>query len=461
MTHHHRLFRGDNLEVLRAHVPDASVDLVYLDPPFSSGKDYSTLFATDHTSGATTHPRAFEDRWTWGAHAEADLAAAMVHGGRLRTTLSAFRELLGPSDTMAYLAMMAPRLWELRRTLKPTGSLYLHCDPTASHYLKILLDAVFGPGTFRNEIVWRYRRWPARSRQLQKMHDVLLFYSRSDRGEHVFQTLYGYEPLADSTKRTFGTRKQRADFSSGRRRPGTVDEDTAGPPLSDVWDVGVLAPISRERLGYPTQKPEALLERVIRASSEVGAVVLDPFCGCGTTLAVAAKLGRRFIGIDVSQLAVALVRHRFARPDFHAPITLEVTGEPRSLPEARRLARTDPLAFRCWALGLLGARPANKKRETDRPIDGRLPLRDDAGDVLVITTASPPTPSDARRLCAAVRNDGAAGGLLVSLVEPGAPTRAALDAATEPLEALTVGELLAGRLPQLASATAASRRAAS
>src|SRR5262245_51337660 len=155
-----RLFYGDNLEVLERHIDDASIDLVYLDPPFQSGKDYE----------------AFDDTWAWGRDAEDGYEAAVKAAGPLGQALRALRSLLGESDTMAYLAMMAPRLRELRRVLKPTGSLYLHCDPTASHYLKLLLDAVFGPGTFRNEVVWRYRRWPAKSRQFQKMHDVLLFY---------------------------------------------------------------------------------------------------------------------------------------------------------------------------------------------------------------------------------------------------------------------------------------------
>jgi site-specific DNA-methyltransferase (adenine-specific) len=237
--------------------------------------------------------------------------------------------MLGESDVLAYLAMMAPRLVELRRVLKPSGSLYLHCDPTASHYLKVLLDGVFGPSCFRNEVIWRYRRWPAKARRFQRMHDVLLFYTARDGAEHTFHTLYGYEKLAESTRKTFGTRKQRADFSSGRRKPGVEEVETQGPPLSDywevegwpgdgppladAWEVGVIAAIGKERTGYPTQKPEALLERVILASSREGDLVLDPFCGSGTTLAVADRLRRRWLGIDVSPLAVRVAGERLAR----------------------------------------------------------------------------------------------------------------------------------------------------
>jgi site-specific DNA-methyltransferase (adenine-specific) len=208
---------------------------------------------------------------------------------------------------------MAPRLVELRRVLKKTGSLYLHCDPVASHYLKVLLDSIFGAGCFKNEIVWRYRRWPARARRFQRMHDVLLFYTASPGSEHTFHTLYGYEKLAESTLYAFGTKKQRADFSSGHRKPGVEDAETQGPPLSDTWEVGVIAAIGRERTGYPTQKPEALLERVIRASSNEGDVVLDPFCGSGTALAVAEWLGRKWIGIDVAPLAIDVTRERLGK----------------------------------------------------------------------------------------------------------------------------------------------------
>jgi site-specific DNA-methyltransferase (adenine-specific) len=257
------LFRGDNLDVLRRHLPDASVDLVYLDPPFQSGRDYSVVY--DRRSGKPERERrrekAFVDTWRWDATAEAACRDVESRGGRPAETLRALRTLLGESDALAYLAMMAPRLVELRRVMKPTASLYLHCDPTASHYLKVLLDGIFGPACFKNEVIWRYRRWPARARRYQRMHDVLLFYTASGGDAHTFHTLVGYEKLAESTLRTFGTRKQRADFSSGHRKPSVEEGETAGPPLSDAWEVSVIAPIGHERTGYPTQKPEALLER--------------------------------------------------------------------------------------------------------------------------------------------------------------------------------------------------------
>ncbi|HZU81319.1 MAG TPA: site-specific DNA-methyltransferase [Polyangiaceae bacterium] len=347
------LYRGDNLEVLRRHLPAGSVDLVYLDPPFQSGRDYHVAFEARSRGAAVARAsrEAFKDTWRWDAGAErsfVELERAARDGAgkpaaeRAARALGALRAIVGESDVMAYLCMMAPRLVELRRVMKESGSLYLHCDPTASHYLKVLLDAVFGPACFRNEVVWRYRRWPARARRFQRMHDVLLFYTASAGGEHTFNTLYGYEKLAESTLKTFGTRKQRADFSSGHRKPAVEAVDTQGPPLSDYWDVadagevaradragtdgagferegvplgdawevGVIAAIGKERTGYPTQKPEALLERVVRASSREGDVVLDPFCGSGTAIAVAERLKRRWIGIDVAPLAIELARDR-------------------------------------------------------------------------------------------------------------------------------------------------------
>jgi DNA modification methylase len=418
-----RLYRGDNLEVLKRHIEDESVDLIYLDPPFQSGKDYSLLFATG--------TKAFDDTWSWGRESEHSYAMALADGGPMADALRAFKGLLGDSDMMAYLAMMAPRLRELRRVLRTSGSLYLHCDPTASHYLKVLLDTIFGAGTFRNEIVWRYRRWPAKSRQFQKMHDVLLCYSKSNRGEHVFHTLYGYETLAESTLKTFGTKKQRADFSSGHRKPSVVDEDTPGPPLSDVWDVGVIAPISKERLGYPTQKPEALLERIIRASSNPNDVVLDPFCGCGTAVAVAEKLGRRWVGIDTTHLAIGLIRHRFARPDFEAVPNYQVIGEPGSVEEAEELAAADPFQFRCWALGLMGARPSDQKKETDRGIDGRLSHPKLQEVVIAVKPEGGPEPL--RRLRRILDRNRTTAAALVTLREPTkAMRREAASAGTYP-----------------------------
>ena len=257
----------------------------------------------------------------------------------------------------------APRRATARSQTKrePLPSLRSDSEPL----FKVLLDGVFGPACFRNEVIWRYRRWPAKARRFQRMHDVLLFYTASPSSAHTFNTLFGYEKLAESTLKTFGTKKQRADFSSGHRKPGVEDAETQGPPLSDFWEtselaaegmplsdsweVGVIAAIGRERTGFPTQKPEALLERVIRASSNEGDVVLDPFCGCGTTVAVAERLQRRWIGIDATHLAINIMRSS----DRFKGVDLEVRGEPVDLEQARRLAKTgirDDVDLECHSL---------------------------------------------------------------------------------------------------------------
>jgi site-specific DNA-methyltransferase (adenine-specific) len=407
------LFYGDNLDVLRKHIEDASVDLVYLDPPFQSGRDYNVIFERSEGERERAQAEAFKDTWSWGPEAEEQYASVLREGGHTAKTLTSLRTILGDSDLMAYLAMMAPRLIELRRVLKSSGSLYLHCDPTASHYLKVLLDAMFGPGCFRNEIIWRYRRWPAPARRFQRMHDVLLFYTATSGNEHTFNTLYGYEKLAESTLKTFGTKKQKADFSSGHRKPSVENAETQGPPLSDVWDVSIIAPIGKERTGYPTQKPEALLERVILASSKEGDVVLDPFCGCGTAIAVAERTRRRWIGIDITHLAINIIRDRMRESDF------DVRGEPVDIEGAAQLAAEDPYQFQWWMLGRVGARPRDKKKGADSGIDGELVFADLAPRRVVISVKGGNVqPAHVRELVGVVHREGAAIGVLLTLRKP-------------------------------------------
>jgi site-specific DNA-methyltransferase (adenine-specific) len=268
---------------------------------------------------------------------------------------------------MAYLSMMAPRLVELRRVLSAQGSIYLHCDSTASHYLKILMDAIFKPQNFQNEVIWWYREWSKSTNRFLRNHDTLLFYSKEP--EHTFNILR--VPLSASTLRRFGGKRQ--DFADEKRtRKITTNEDSEGGFRPDVWDINLLPAAAAERLGYPTQKPLALLDLIIQASSNPGDVVLDPFCGCGTTLAAAQNLGRQWIGIDITHLAITLIRHRFL--DSYGPQSLEsieVIGEPVSLPDARALAEENRYQFQYWALGLVGARPVELKRGADQGIDGR------------------------------------------------------------------------------------------
>jgi site-specific DNA-methyltransferase (adenine-specific) len=466
------LYYGDNLDVLRQHVEDASVDLVYLDPPFQSGKDYNLIFESREGKhdDERAQQEAFKDTWHWGPEAEALYGEMDRVGGTICKTMRALRSILGESDIMAYLAMMAPRLVELRRVLKRSGSLYLHCDPTASHYLKVLLDGIFGPGCFRNEVIWRYRRWPAKARRFQRMHDVILFYTVSSGNEHVFNTLYGYEKLAESTLKTFGTQKQRADFSSGHRKPSVDNEETQGPPLTDFWDVeeverngppmsdawevGVIAASGKERTGYPTQKPEKLLERIIRASTEEGQVVLDPFCGCGTAIAVAEQFKRRWIGIDVTHLAINIIRERMRGAAF------EVRGEPVDLDGARQLAQEDPFQFQWWILSRVGARPSDRKKGPDSGIDGELFFRDtpqgNSDKRVVISVKSGKTqPAHVRELLGVMAREQSAMSALLILQDP---TQAMLTEAAKAgfyqshwgrhprLQILTAAEVLDGRM---------------
>jgi DNA modification methylase len=413
-----KLFYGDNFDVLRQHVKDESVDLVYLDPPFKSNQDYNVLFAELDGTRAAAQIKAFEDTWQWDQSAARSYEHVVEGGGRVADVMRAFRTFLGDSDMLAYLSMMAPRLKELHRVLKPTGSIYLHCDPTASHYLKMLMDAVFRPTNFQNEVIWWYRKWSKSPNHFLRNHDVLLFYSKER--EHAFNILR--VPLSPSTLKRFGGKTQ--DYADeARTRKITLDTPSEGGFRPDVWDINLLPAQAAERLGYPTQKPLALLEIVIEASSNPGDLVLDPFCGCGTTLAAAEKLGRRWIGIDVTHLAITLIRHRL-RDAYGEPIekAYEVIGEPVSIPDAEALAAEDPYQFQWWALGLVGARPVEQKKGADKGIDGRLYFHDEAGgsskQIILSVKAGKTSVPHLRDLRGVLDREEAQIGVLISMQEP-------------------------------------------
>lgn len=424
------LYYGDNLDVLRRHVKDETVDLVYLDPPFNSNATYNVLFAEQSGERAAAQIKAFEDTWRWDQEAEREFEEVVEAGGQVSRVLQAFRTILGESNMMAYLAMMAPRLVELRRVLKPTGSIYLHCDPVASHYLKMLMDALFGPAMFRNEIVWSYKRFTAKSSRFQRLHDVLLFYSKSDvvvfnepREEYGSKsgTADSHYKL-DEDGRWFRWQKRKGQepykiyLSEGRR-------------VGDVWEIPHINASAKERLGYPTQKPEALLERILLASSNPGGTVLDPFCGCGTTVAVAQRLNRQWIGIDVTHLAITLIRHRL-QSAYGEQVAGEykVIGEPVSVPDAEALAVSDPYQFQWWALGLVGARPVEQKKGADKGIDGRLYFHDEAGgktkQVIISVKAGGTNVAHVRDLRGVLDREKAEIGVLITMQEPIKPMRA-------------------------------------
>ena len=411
------LYYGDNLDVLRLHIKNESVDLVYLDPPFNSDKDYNVLFTEQDGSRSSAQVKGFVDTWRWDRSSAEAYQEVVEAGGPVSQAMQAFRTLLGENDMLAYLSMMAPRLKELRRVMKPSASIYLHCDSTASHYLKLLMDAVFRPQNFQNEVIWWYRKWSKSTNHFLRNHDTLLFYSKNQR--HLFNILR--VPLSPSTLRRFGGKRQ--DFADeSRTRKITTEEESEGGFRPDVWSINLLPAAAAERLGYPTQKPLALLDIVVQASSNPGDVVLDPFCGCGTTLASSQRLDRRWIGIDITHLAITLIRHRLI--DAYGPKileTLEVIGEPVSLPDAAVLAREDPYQFQWWALGLVGARPVEGKKGADKGIDGRLYFHDDpktTRQIILSVKAGTLHANYVRDLRGVIEREHAEIGVLISMDEP-------------------------------------------
>ena len=468
------LYYGDNLDILRRYVQAESVDLIYLDPPFKSNQTYNVLFQEKDGSQSASQIKAFEDTWHWDEQAARSFEETVEAGGQVAEALQAFRKLLGPNDMLAYLSMMAPRLVELRRVLKNTGSLYLHCDPTASHFLKLLLDTVFGVNNFRNEIVWQRTSAHNDPKRFGRIGDRLLFFTKSrdkvfnpvmgelsaaQRNRYKFEDEHGFYKAEQLTAphysptRTvewrgvypggnrqwrFGIEELERLYAAGRilcRRDGLPRKDglkqylheSEGAPVQDIWTDMVLGPTSGERLGYQTQKPEALLERIIQASSNEGDIVLDPFCGCGTTIAAAQKLGRRWIGIDITHLAISLIRHRL-RGSFGKDCRFEVIGEPTSLQDASALAKQDPYQFQWWALGLVEARPVEQKKGADRGIDGRKYFHDEGRggktkQIIFSVKAGHVTVSHIRDLVGVIHREKAQIGAFLSLEPPTSPMR--------------------------------------
>jgi DNA modification methylase len=498
------LYYGDNLDVLRRYIKDETVDLIYLDPPFKSDATYNVLFAEQNGTRAAAQVKAFEDTWQWDRTASRAFTEVVESGGKVSQVMQAFWTFLGGSDMLAYLAMMAPRLVELRRVLKPTGSIYLHCDPTASAHLRLLMDAVFGAANFRNEIVWKRTSAHSDSQVCGSAHDILLLYTKGNQftwnkqyqphDEEYIQTHYRY---VDGSGRRYRTDNLTAGGLTGGgyeyewkgikkiwrcpketmakldkegriryTKSGTAEyirylDEMHGVALQDLWaDIPPINPQARERLGYPTQKPEVLLERIIKASSNEGDLVLDPFCGCGTAVAVAQRLNRRWIGIDVTHLAVTLIKHRL-RDAFGDQVSYKVIGEPVSLPDAETLAKQDPYQFQWWALGLVGARPVEQKKGADKGIDGRLYFHDEreAGktkQVVLSVKAGHTGVAHIRDLRGVIDRENAELGVLITMQEPTQQMRAeAADAGFyhspgwnknyPKLQILSVTDLLSGK----------------
>ena len=478
--HGNALYYGDNLDILRRHIPGESVDLVYLDPPFNSNATYNVLFAEKDGTQSAAQIKAFGDTWAWDrAAAELFMITVAEAPRAVSDALQAFEKLLGTNDMLAYLTMMAPRLLELRRVLKPTGSIYLHCDPTASHYLKVLMDAIFGAENFRSEIVWKRQSAHNDAKQGRRVHghihDVILYYTKSSEwtwhqqftpydAKHIESAYRHVEPetgrrysLGDITGPggaakgnpiyevmgvvrywRYSKEKMEEMIRQGRviqTRPGAVPlqkrylDEMPGIVLQDLWmDVSPIGAAAAERLGYPTQKPEALLERIVSTSSNPGDVVLDPFCGCGTAVAAAQKLDRRWIGIDITHLAITLIKHRL-RDTYGSDVSYSVTGEPTDIASAEELAATNPYQFQFWATGLVQARPAEQKKGGDRGIDGRRffrvgPRPEDLRAIIISVKAGHTMPAHVRELRGTVEREKAAIGVLITMQEPTKEMRA-------------------------------------
>lgn len=436
------LFYGDNLPILRDYIDDESVDLIYLDPPFNSNRSYNVLFKDESGQEVEAQITAFEDTWHWNAHTEEVYYYLVTLGDpQVSSMIGALRDSIGSNQMMAYLVMMAARLSELRRVLKSTGSLYLHCDPTASHYLKLLMDAIFGPPNFRNEIVWHYgQRTAFHKGHFSRKHDIILFYARSP--HHRINSIsalwdrekfikHRHDLLVDEKGREYIWTDGGPGKPRYKRYVNKVLEQ--GKPIDTVWDIPLLNSASRERLGYPTQKPVALLERIISASSNLGDVVLDPFCGCGTTIAAAQKLGRRWIGIDITHLSIALQKYRL-KDSFGLVEKKDYTviGEPEDFSSAQQLAEDNRYQFQWWALSLIKARPLGGasgskrgKKGSDKGIDGVITFIDEAGGKpkrnLVQVKSGKVKSGDIRDLRGAVEREEAAMGIFITLEHPSHP----------------------------------------
>lgn len=470
------LFYGDNLPILREHIPDESVDLIYLDPPFNSNRSYNVLFKDEKGTESDAQITAFEDTWHWGQDTERTYHEMIQNApANVVRMIGALREFIGENQMMAYLVMMTARLIELHRVLKPTGSIYLHCDPTASHYLKIVLDTVFGTKNFINEIIWQRTASHNDSNKWGAVHDTILYYGKTDdiiwndvflaydekyvedfyrytdekgvyRLDHIIRTesmgprpnlSYEYKGYKPEWGWRMVREKLEAIDKDGRLewsktgRPYLkryLHEQKGTPIKSVITDIQPLSAQAGEKLGYPTQKPLTLLERIVQASSNDGDVVLDPFCGCGTAVVAAHKLNRKWIGIDITHLSISLMKYRLKdsfglveKKDY------DVIGEPEDLDSAKQLAKDDRYQFQWWALSLVQAKPLGGeggkvgKKGSDKGIDGVLNFVDENNKVqrvLIQVKSGHVKSGDVRDLRGVVEREEAAIGVFITLEEP-------------------------------------------
>jgi site-specific DNA-methyltransferase (adenine-specific) len=420
-TQNRTLFFGDNLEVLKEKAPENFFDLIYLDPPFNSNRNYNVLFKEGKID-ASAQIQAFEDTWEWTLQTEKLFEDLKLNTNpQIALLINSLYEFIRPTPMMAYLVNMTARLIPLHEVLKTTGSLYLHCDPTASHYLKIILDVIFGKEHFRNEIVWCYATPSGSTKMFPRKHDIILFYTKSD--DYFFEIpRIPHKSGLHNTGQVF-----QRDY--GDRGNEIKEMETLGKKVEDWWvDIYPVDRVRSEMLGYPTQKPEALLERILKASSKEDYWVLDPFCGCGTTVAVAEKLHRNWVGIDISMQAVSVIKKRM---EGHYPnIKINVDGIPMDFESAVSMAEKDKFAFQDWAITLVGANPPSgeTKKGADRGIDGiilfydydREDLRNSKLKKIIVQVKGGNTNhrGDVATLKGDIDREGAPMGVLITLHEP-------------------------------------------
>lgn len=525
MPDKNQLYYGDNLDIMRRYIATESVDLVYLDPPFNSNRSYNVLFKDESGAAADAQMTAFDDTWHWGQAAEDTYADLLVSGPpRIRRLMQSFVEdVIGRNQMMAYLVMMAARLVELHRVLKPTGSLYLHCDPTASHYLKMILDTIFGAQNFRNDIIWKRTSSHSDAKRWSPIVDNILYYTKTDvftwnpafqdhddkyvaskyryddkdgRGAYQLDNMtspnprpnlmyewMGFASPAKGWRFSRDTMQKLHDENriyypankSNRPRLKRYMSENKGRVVDNIWtDIHPVNSQAAERLGYPTQKPLALLERIIQASSNPGDVILDPFAGCGTAVNAAQKLGRRWIGIDVTHLAITVQKRQMERLYGLVPnVDYEVIGEPQDVASARELAHHGRHQFEYWAISLVGALPTNVtgtaggraqgKKGGDRGIDGEIVFLEPGNKpkrvLASVKSNEVVNPAMIRDLRGVIEREQAAIGLFITLTPPtdGMVTEALKAGKYKHpsgreyprLQILTIADLLAGKRPEL------------
>lgn len=489
------LYYGDNLEILRRHIKNETIDLIYLDPPFNSKANYNMIYTEPSGNKSDSQAQAFSDFWHWDEQAQRTYEYLTDSSNNIPASIieliQAYHNFLGTArnpkgDVDAYIVMMTIRLLELYRVLRPTGSIYLHCDPTASHYLKLVLDSIFGENNFRNEIIWHKRGGIHNvEKYFPRHHDTIFFYTKSEK--YTFNPLKGdptesstyprwikysrdggktvlYKDFPKTDKVKFGRLLTTFRNEYGRDpRPDDVFFEFEGSSIDSVWsDLPDIYRGQAEKLGYPTQKPLALLERIVSASSNKGDLVLDPFCGCGTAIDASEKLDRRWIGIDITHLAISVIKRRLM--DRYRNVEFEVIGEPKDIAGVRQLIEDDNTRyqFQWWAVGKVGGMPINNKKGKDQGRDGIISFNSLIGAIkVIISVKSGGTGSkDIRDLKGTMEREKAKFGLLLTFEEPSKDMKSeAIQAGYEPISAihrsiprieiLTIEDLLKGKQPEI------------